>query len=371
MSEFFSRPSQASRASVSSPVGAIVSAPSSPGSSWLECDGSVLLQADYPDLFAEVGLIQDLFPSTAYPATTALTRTAALWADSIFVQGGASGALRVSVNDGTNWTDATAGSTTVRHFAYSSTLDLWVAISDTGGLATASDPTGTWTARTSGTSNHLYGGWWSATLSLFVVVGASGTILTSANGTDWDIRTSGTAVTLHDVESHLGLFVAVGDSGTILTSANGTDWIARTSGTTEALNNVVYGTEWVVMGSTQSVILSTDGITWQLCPAIGASVAAIARTVLHWGGGIYYCCFPPMLFSPRSGLVYTAPSWTANARTSCALSPTRIVESRALGDAFGVVIERYRYPYNTSTQFRLPQQSIPLSDVLRRWIKAE
>ena len=73
----------------------------------------------------------------------------------------------------------------------------------------------------------------------FVAVGASGTILTSDNGTTWTSRTSGTSVTLQNVTYGNSLFLAVGESGTILTSSdNGTTWTSRTSGTTYTLKDV-------------------------------------------------------------------------------------------------------------------------------------
>jgi len=66
---------------------------------------------------------------------------------------------------------------------------------------------------------------------LFVVVGDSGTILTSSDGTTWTSRTSGTSNGLFIIFYGNCTFVAVGYSGTILTSSDGTTWTSRTSGT--------------------------------------------------------------------------------------------------------------------------------------------
>jgi photosystem II stability/assembly factor-like uncharacterized protein len=37
-----------------------------------------------------------------------------------------------------------------------------------------------------------------------------------------------------------GLYVVVGNSGTILTSSDGVTWTSRTSGTSESLYNITY-----------------------------------------------------------------------------------------------------------------------------------
>ena len=55
---------------------------------------------------------------------------------------------------------------------------------------------------------------------MFVVVGQSGRILTSSNGINWTSQTSGISTNLNSItySSELGLFVVVGASGTILIS---------------------------------------------------------------------------------------------------------------------------------------------------------
>tara|TARA_B110000196_G_C21053750_1_gene618742 strand:+ start:762 stop:983 length:222 start_codon:yes stop_codon:yes gene_type:complete len=68
----------------------------------------------------------------------------------------------------------------------------------------------------------------------------NGTILTSSDGTTWTSRTSGTSNYLWGVTCGNGLFMAVGGSGTILTSTDGTTWTIRNSGTSSTLNGVIY-----------------------------------------------------------------------------------------------------------------------------------
>ena len=56
----------------------------------------------------------------------------------------------------------------------------------------------------------------------------------------WIVFHSGTSEHLRDVAYGNSLWVAVGANGTILTSPNGTSWTSRTSGTSEHLWGVAY-----------------------------------------------------------------------------------------------------------------------------------
>ena len=84
-----------------------------------------------------------------------------------------------------------------------------------------------------------------------------GTILTSSNGITWTTRTSGTTNSLYGVTWSGTQFVVVGLSGTILTSPDGITWTTRTSGTTNALNGVIWsGTQFVVVGNIGTILTS-------------------------------------------------------------------------------------------------------------------
>ena len=89
---------------------------------------------------------------------------------------------------------------------------------------------------------------------LFIAVGASGTLLTSSDGTTNNLR-----AVAYDGSSTL---VAVGFSGTILTSSDGITWTSRNSGTSNDINNVTYKDAFVAVGDNGTLLVSTDGITW-------------------------------------------------------------------------------------------------------------
>jgi len=73
-----------------------------------------------------------------------------------------------------------------------------------------------------------------------VTVGGSGTILTSSDGTSWTSRTSGASDTLWGVIYGKSAFVVVGTLGTVLTSSDLTTWTSRTSNTSNNLLEVTY-----------------------------------------------------------------------------------------------------------------------------------
>ena len=62
----------------------------------------------------------------------------------------------------------------------------------------------------------------------FVAVGEKGTIVTSRDGVQWTVRSSGLTDVLGDVAFGNGTFVAVG--GSVITSADGVDWSIQNSG---------------------------------------------------------------------------------------------------------------------------------------------
>jgi hypothetical protein len=126
-----------------------------------------------------------------------------------------------------------------------------------------------------GTGTHS----WQIAMSsdgLFVTVGNVGTILTSSDGISWTERTSGTTNNLYGVTYGGGLVLTVGDNGTILTSSDGSTWTSRTSGITNNLYGVTYGGGlFVTVGDNRTILTSSDGTTW-------ANTSANKRTTLRY-----------------------------------------------------------------------------------------
>ena len=140
---------------------------------------------------------------------------------------------------------------------------LFIAVGASGTLLTSSDGT-TWTAQTSGTSKNInnvhYGN------SSFIGVGDNGTVLSSSDGITWTDETSDCGAwdneSLWDVAYGSSTWVAVGDNGSIYTS-DGSTCTKRTSGTTVEFNELIYGNStFVAAGDNGTVLTSSDGITW-------------------------------------------------------------------------------------------------------------
>ncbi len=143
----------------------------------------------------------------------------------------------------------------------------------------------------------------------FVVVGWSGTILSSPDGTTWTKRKSGIAHYLSDItfgkdkfvavgNKHVltssdlntwtqrvnvfdwkrvsphsnylsavtfgnNIFVTVGWSGRLLTSQDGIEWTERSSGTSDNLRDVIFENgSFLVVGNSGTMLSSKDGISW-------------------------------------------------------------------------------------------------------------
>ncbi len=118
----------------------------------------------------------------------------------------------------------------------------------------------------------------------FVVVGASGHIRYSENGTNWIQATSETTETLHGIARGGGVFVAVGDNGTILASADGISWQARPSGSPANLRAVTFGGgRFAAVGDEGVILHSVDGEIWEhVAGGVGSPLHGVA-----WQGGVY------------------------------------------------------------------------------------
>ena len=142
-----------------------------------------------------------------------------------------------------------------------------------------------------GNSVMLYSITYTSELNMFVTVGDSGLILTSSDGINWISRTSGIASRLWSItySSELNMFVTVGNEGIILTSNDGINWTSRTSGVNIWLNSITYSSElnmFVTVGGGGIILTSNDGINWTNTDNLGGifqSVTVKDRTIYAVG----------------------------------------------------------------------------------------
>ncbi|MCD9026340.1 S-layer homology domain-containing protein [Cohnella silvisoli] len=166
--------------------------------------------------------------------------------------------------DGMTWKNLIPSLETVDGLSKVSYVNnLFIATGGYGALLTSADGTN-WTVRDTGTNKSLQGVSYGE--SVFVVVGEEGTVLTSTNGETWTVQSSVANVTtdyLAGVSYGNGIFVAVGDFGTVLSSVDGETWTAQESGTDQMLTDVSYANNtFVAVGGAGTILTSADGATW-------------------------------------------------------------------------------------------------------------
>jgi hypothetical protein len=138
-------------------------------------------------------------------------------------------------------------------------------VGDNGTILTSSDGT-TWTSKTSGTTNELWGVTYGN--GIFVVVGPDGYIYTTSDGNSLTTRTSGISNDMWGITYGNSTFVTGGYGGEILTSSdNGTTWTSRTSGTTNELHGITNNhllsapDNLTASRGTNTVMLDWDSVT--------------------------------------------------------------------------------------------------------------
>ena len=231
----------------------------------------------------------------------------------------------------------------------------FVAVGARGKTATSPDGS-TWsTSDVSDTTADLCSVAWTG--AQLVAVGSTGKIFTSADGITWSKKTSGTSKTLRSVCCNGTKLVAVGDSGAILTSTDGSTWTNRSTDSTGNLKSVVWtGTGYVAVGgdmywspgapvppygyqgyySKQINWTSPDGITWTKIAGpffVGSQYGL--RGVTWTGSRLLAVGYSDSVLSSTDGISWTGQSCgTSRVLNSIALFGSRII---AAGDG-GIIV---------------------------------
>lgn len=191
------------------------------------------------------------------------------YGDGYWVAGGDSAKVAYST-DGINWTQITTGITgTVQKVGWGN--GTWVIGSSTGNIYTATNPSGTWTSRTSTIANvynllYYKGG------SIWVAgadTGTTGALASSTDAATWTARTSAVSITQAycSFVANATVVAAVVQVGAstydIETSTNGTTWTDRTpAATSGTVNTEAASDDAGLMCVLSGFQVSSDGTTW-------------------------------------------------------------------------------------------------------------
>lgn len=143
-------------------------------------------------------------------------------------------------SDGSAWTVVSPSCQYLNGAAYSPIYNRFVAVGRVASLGTilySNDSGTTWTDSSIGSFDHnsvAYGN------GIFVAVGASGQIYSSADGITWIAQPSGTSAGLLKVVFLKKMFFAIGTSGTIISSSNAVQWNNISPGGTNSLNSITF-----------------------------------------------------------------------------------------------------------------------------------
>lgn len=195
--------------------------------------------------------------------------------DGYWVACGDGGKVAYSTN-GTSWTQKATGISGVVHcVAYGN--GLWIIGNDSGSFYTATNPTGTWTSRTSTLTNTTIGCGIHYAKSLAIWIagcdgGTTGALASSTDGLTWTARDSAFSIGLAagvGISSNTTVAVAAGIKTLVPavydveSSTNGTTWTDRSPANTTAANNRIAcdnsGMFCWIGGNAQT---STDGVNW-------------------------------------------------------------------------------------------------------------
>lgn len=194
------------------------------------------------------------------------------YGNGVFVIVGASGMI-MSSEDGSEWrisppdNSSTAPVLNDVLFFGGSFFIVGIARNEARGVILTSEDGVTWTSRITSSASPLMGA--AAGNGRAVIVGGGlwgatelpNVVVTSPDGVVWRDQTLET--TLSGVTFDAGKFVAVGNNGLVLTSTDGTTWQMSETPTGAHLSAVaISGQVHVAVGQQGTILRSTDGLTW-------------------------------------------------------------------------------------------------------------
>jgi len=241
------------------------------------------------------------------------------FAAGVVVSAGINGNIFVSSDNGVTFVAATNTNTTqlLNGVSYSPTLNLWIAVGNAGTIITATDPAGTWTVQTSGTTQGLN------KVGIFnnaiYVVGNTQTLLTSTNGTSYTSLNAGVTANLFGIAASPTTLLITGSSGAMVSSTDGTTFTSRTNNNA-TLNGIAFGNNTFVSvgnevnGSGYIATIAADGTVTR---RVSGTTAGISN--VKFGAGAYYAVSGAQVGRSTDGVSWVFQTLGANAHYSMAI----------------------------------------------------
>ena len=194
-----------------------------------------------------------------------------------------------AVRTGMDWREMEGELNGVTVASGGNATNLYVAVGNIGTLLTSPDGAN-WTLRSTGTTEELFGAAFglvaNGTTPVYLAVGANGTMLQSGDGVSWLPQVPVANSTLRGVIFANNEFVAFGDGGIVMSSPDGVTWAIGTTGTTGSVRGMSFLpslSEFVAVGDGGLFLTSVDGLAWTL----GQTGAPVNLNGVAFGNGVF------------------------------------------------------------------------------------
>lgn len=145
--------------------------------------------------------------------------------------------------------------------------------------------------------------------SVWVAIGASGSIQKSTDGTTWVGVQSQSTTTFSEIRYLNGMFVVVGAVGNIVTSPDGTNWTLKIVPPGNNLVSVAYGNGmYVAVGG--GIYYSTDTVNWNIASSYLANSQTTTLTRVIYANSLFVAVTSVgSIFTSPDGITWTAANY--------------------------------------------------------------
>jgi hypothetical protein len=370
-----------------------------PGSDWLKCDGSIVTQATYTDLYSKIGLITDGLYSWTNTVPGSQPYFQLQYLNNQFSTRDTTAFL--TSTDAITWSSTSIPSTSLNRIApagalaYGQSKYVSVFVRDFGGktgqgyapststnLVTWSTTTNTFISNSQSNDDQQKVRFLNNNF-VFTVGNRIGPERYSTNGTTWTtmstrVGRSSPAAGIQDVTYGAGKYVAVSAFGDFFTASTSTDLVTWTGITTIpdsifGFSSCIYANNIFVLApstSTGCVVTSTDAITWTT-RSLTIGSATSQTLSLSAGAGQIFAAVSSFITSSKDGITWDVPKLTGAPNVGpLAFGGSRVAMANLNGG--NRIAYANLYSYNSATSFALPKEVYVNSNAAAgNWITQE